>query len=136
MVHAKPQITQIHCLRLNPGDDVLEKMTAFVREASIDQGIILNGAGSLSRYHFHVVADQNLPPKEAFVKKDEAVDVIGMSGMIIDGRVHAHITLSTDEIALGGHVEPGCHALTFMMITVAEVSGAQFSDWDSIKDLG
>lgn len=135
MAYQYPGIKRLIAVRLNPGDDILEGLERAVSENGIVNGMIMNGAGSVSRYHFHIVDDPRLPPREAFVSREKACDVIGMSGMIIDGRVHAHITLSTAEIALGGHVEPGCTVLTFCMIIIAEAENASFSGWDSIRTL-
>ena len=36
----------------------------------------------------------------------------------MDGRVHAHITLSDQNSMIGGHLEPGTKALTFFIITI------------------
>jgi predicted DNA-binding protein with PD1-like motif len=41
-----------------------------------------------------------------------------MNGYIIDGRVHAHLTLSNPDKAFGGHLEHGTEVFTFAVVTV------------------
>ncbi len=45
-------------------------------------------------------------------------DLIGMNGYIIDGAVHAHMTLANPEKAFGGHLEPGTNVFTFAIVTI------------------
>jgi predicted DNA-binding protein with PD1-like motif len=42
--------------------------------------------------------------------------------MVIDGRIHAHITLSSPQKTTGGHLEPGTSVLTFATITIGVLS--------------
>ena len=118
-------------VRLNPGDDVLEGLRAAVRENNIKNAVILAGVGSVISHHFHVIASTVNPPKEYFTKGDAAADILNLNGMIINGRVHAHITFSNEKVAYGGHLEKGCEVLTFSAITLAEID-ADFNQWDSI----
>ena len=41
-----------------------------------------------------------------------------MNGYIINGRVHAHMTLATPDKAFGGHLEPGTNVFTFAIVTL------------------
>ena len=118
-------------VRLNPGDDVLEGLQSAVRESNIQNAVILAGVGSVISHHFHVIASTINPPKEYFTKGDAAADILNLNGMIINGRVHAHITFSNEKVAYGGHLEKGCEVLTFSAITLAEID-ADFDKWDSI----
>ena len=127
------RVKRILMVRLNPGEDVLEGLTASMKAEGIRNATIVNGLGSTRSNHYHVVASNELPPKEAFTKGDEPKDIVSMSGLVIDGRVHAHICLSDDKKAEGGHLEPGTTVLTFAIITIADLGGADFTDWDSIK---
>lgn len=128
-------ITKIVTLRLNPGDDVLKSMRKGVEEQQINSGFILNGLGSVSTYHWHVVSDNALPPAECYIHKPLPCDILGFSGAIINGRVHAHISLSNDQIALGGHLEEGTTVLTFAVIMIAVTEDADFTDYDKIGAL-
>jgi uncharacterized protein len=44
-----------------------------------------------------------------------------VTGYVIEGRVHAHITIVNTERAFGGHLEPGTKVFTFAVVTLAEL---------------
>src|SRR5207245_2743246 len=60
------EIKRVLVARLNPGDDLLRSLAELVRQNEIRSGVILNGIGSLSRYHVHVVKTTQLPPGDTF----------------------------------------------------------------------
>jgi predicted DNA-binding protein with PD1-like motif len=41
-----------------------------------------------------------------------------MSGMVMNGKIHPHITLANAEKAFGGHLEPNTEVFTFAVITL------------------
>ena len=41
-----------------------------------------------------------------------------MNGYVIDGKLHAHITLANPDKAFGGHLEPGTTVFTFAIVTL------------------
>ena len=41
-----------------------------------------------------------------------------MNGYIINGKIHAHMTLAKPDRAFGGHLEPGTAVFAFAMVTV------------------
>jgi uncharacterized protein len=132
LVHAA-QPGRILFLRFNPGDDVLLALRQAVADNGIRNGAILAGIGSLTSYHFHVVSSTDLPPENAFVQGEGAYDILNVNGYVFDGRVHAHITFSDTEIAMGGHLEEGCRVLTFAIITIAEVTATGLGEWDTVR---
>jgi predicted DNA-binding protein with PD1-like motif len=109
---------RIEIIRMRPGTDMLEGLNTAVRENGIKNAVILAGIGSVTDYHFHVVSDKNLPPAEEFPKASVPMDLTSVQGYILNGRVHAHITLSDENSVVGGHLEPGTRALTFFIITI------------------
>jgi hypothetical protein len=122
--------------RLNPGDDLLLALRQAVAESGIRHGIVLSGIGSLSRYHVHVVKTTNLPPGDVFFAEDGPFDILQLTGYLLDGRVHAHLTVSDTEKAIGGHLEEGCRVLTFAVITLAEADeSADLTGWDRVGPL-
>src|SRR3712207_9343184 len=100
-------------LRLDPGEDVLLALREAVPDHAIRNAAILSGVGSLDRYHFHVVKTTNMPPGNTFVRGEGPFDILTVTGLVVDGEVHAHITFSNTELAMGGHLEEGCRVLTF-----------------------
>lgn len=125
--------TRLIALRLNPGDDILLALRAAVGEQAIRNAVFVSGVGSLSTYHFHVVRTTNDPPGNTFIRGEGPFDILAITGMVLDGKVHAHITFSNAEVAMGGHLEEGCRVLTFAMIVLAEAEGADFTEWDALR---
>ena len=117
-------------LRLDPGEDVLLSLRAAVEEQRIRNAAILSGVGSLDRYHFHVVRTTNMPPGNTFVRGEGPFDILTVTGLVVDGAVHAHITFSNTELAMGGHLEEGCRVLTFAVIVMAEALDVDLTSWD------
>ncbi|MBA2362718.1 MAG: DNA-binding protein [Chloroflexia bacterium] len=122
-------------VRLNPKDDVLASIRAAVREQGIRNGIIISGVGSLNRYRVHVVNKPVLPTEDVFFEGEGPFDILTVTGMILDGRVHAHITFSNTERAMGGHLEEGCTVLTFAVIVIADTPDAEINGWDRVGSL-
>ena len=123
-------------LRLDPREDVLLSLRAAVAEQEIRNAAILCGVGSLDRYHFHVVKSTNMPPGNAFVRGDGPFDILTVTGLVVDGEVHAHITFGNTELATGGHLEEGCRVLTFAVVVMAEAVDVDLTGWDRPGALG
>ena len=122
--------SRVIALRLDPGEDLLLSLRAAAREHDIQNAAILSGVGSLDRYHFHVVKSTNMPPGNTFVQGEGPFDILTVTGLVVNGEVHAHITFSNTEVAMGGHLEEGCRVLTFAVVVLAEAAEADFTGWD------
>jgi predicted DNA-binding protein with PD1-like motif len=106
-------------LRFKHKADLLEGLTRMVKEQKIRNAVILSAIGSVRGYHYHVVSNRDFPSKNIFVKDpDTPADITGMSGYVIDGALHPHITFANDRHAFGGHLEPGTPVFTFAAITI------------------
>ena len=105
-------------IRLKNKTDMLEGIREVVAREKIKNAVIVSGFGSVTKYHIHVVANTTFPPVDTFTKGEGAFDLVGVSGMIIGGRVHAHITLAATDKMTGGHLEPGTSVFTFANITL------------------
>ena len=104
--------------RLKHRKDILEGLNEIVKAEKIRNAVILTGIGSVTNFHIHVVDNSTFPSKNVFIKKDIPMDVTNITGYIVDGRVHCHITLSDENMAIGGHLEPGTRVFTFCIITI------------------
>ncbi len=104
--------------RLKHGTDLLDGLNKVVKKERINNAVILSGFGSLTSYHVHAVDNTTFPTKNVFFKAEGPQDLLNVNGCVIDGRVHAHITFSDEEKALGGHLEPGASVFTFAIITL------------------
>ena len=120
-------------VRLKYGTDMLDGLKQAVAREKIKNAVILSGFGSVTAYHVHVVGNMSFPPKDIFTKEGGPYDLLTVSGLIMDGRVHAHITLATPQRVLGGHLEPGTSVFTFTNISLAVLSGpvdlSRNDDW-------
>jgi predicted DNA-binding protein with PD1-like motif len=54
---------------------------------------------------------------------DGPLEINSVSGVIADGRLHAHISVSNGKGTYGGHLEPGSRILYLAEIVVAEITG-------------
>ena len=126
------EIRRLLAVRLSADEDVLEILKTTVEREKIKNAVIITGVGSVKSYHYHVVRSRNLPPGNDFIKGDKGLDIVNINGLVMDGRVHAHITFTDTDKALGGHLEPGCVVLTFagVVIGVLDDEGVDFSRWD------
>jgi predicted DNA-binding protein with PD1-like motif len=132
-VYAIPtQFDRILVFRFKYNTDLLAGIEKMVKTEKIKNAVILAGAGGVRGYHIHQVSNRDFPSKNMFVKDPTMpADVISMNGYIIDGRIHAHITLATPEKAFGGHLEPGTTVFTFGIVTVGVLKdGTDFSHLD------
>jgi len=125
-------IRKVHIFRFDMGQDLLDALQNAIQEAGIRQGVILNGIGSLVTYHVHVVGRKQRPVPNIYMQDERGMDLVAAQGYIIDGRVHAHITISDSETAIGGHLEPGCEVYTFAIITVAELTDTALTGIDDV----
>ena len=113
------QFERVVVLRFKYQADLMAGMEKMVKEQNITNAVILAGAGSLTGYHFHLVSNRTFPSKNMLIKNPTApADLVSMNGYIIDGRIHAHMTLTNKNKAFGGHLEPGTTVFTFAIVTL------------------
>src|SRR5204862_1801576 len=119
-------------LRFKFKTDLLAGLEKMVTQEKIKNGVILAGAGGVRGYHIHQVSNRDFPSKNMFVKNPtEPADLISMNGYIINGKIHAHMTLATPDRAFGGHLEPGSTVFTFAIVTLGVMSdGVDFAHLD------
>ncbi|HXA51246.1 MAG TPA: PPC domain-containing DNA-binding protein [Candidatus Acidoferrum sp.] len=126
------QFERVVILRFKFDTDLLAGLEKMVKQEKIRNAVILAGAGSVRGYQVHQVSNRDFPSKNMFVKDPTApADLIGMNGYIMDGKIHAHVTLATPDKAFGGHLEPGTNVFTFAIVTVGILKdGADLSHLD------
>ena len=112
-------IQRIVVLRFKFGTDLLAGLEKMIAQEKIKNAVILSGFGSVRGYQIHQVSNRDMPSKNMFIKNPTApADIIGMSGMVMNGRVHPHIVLANADKAFGGHLEPETTVFTFAVITL------------------
>lgn len=125
---------RIVVLRFKYNADLLAGLKRMVKQEKIRNAVILSGFGSVRNYQVHQVGNRDLPPKDVFTKNPTApADIAGMSGFVIDGRVHPHITLANADKAFGGHLEPDTTVFTFAVVTLGVLDDGldlkRIDDW-------
>ncbi|MCX7014585.1 MAG: DNA-binding protein [Candidatus Sumerlaeota bacterium] len=135
MIARSSAVSRLIAIRMNAGEDLLRALEAAVREQGVRNGVFVGGAGSLKSYRVHVVKTTQLPPGETLFEGEEALDILTITGAVLDGRVHAHVTFSNADKAMGGHVHEGCRILTFGLAVLAETPNANLADWDRMGEL-
>lgn len=119
------QFERVVLLRFKNQAELLAGIERQVREQHIGNGVILSGVGSALRTHYHVVSNRSFPSKNLYVENPEAsADIVNVSGLILNGRVHAHITFADGDKAYGGHLEPGSRVFTFAVIAIGVLPDA------------
>jgi len=126
-------LERIVVLRFKFGTDLLAGLKQMIAQEKIKNAVILSGFGSVRGYQIHQVSNRDFPSKDMFTKNPTApADIIGMSGMVMDGRVHPHITMANANGAFGGHLEPDTQVFTFAVITLGvlddKMDMSQFDD--------
>src|SRR5215468_7257257 len=113
------QFQRVVVLRFKFDTDLLAGLEKMVKQEKIKNAVILSAFGSVRGYQVHQVSNRDFPSKNMFVKDPTApADLIGMNGYVIDGKIHAHMTLANPEKAFGGHLEPGTSVFTFAIVTL------------------
>jgi predicted DNA-binding protein with PD1-like motif len=113
------KIGRVVIFRFKNDADLLAGMERMIKQEKIRNAIILSAAGSLKGYQIHQISNREFPSKNTFVKDPAApCDLISMNGYVINGRVHAHMTLANPDKAFGGHLEPGSTVFTFAIVTL------------------
>jgi predicted DNA-binding protein with PD1-like motif len=123
---------RILILRFKFDADLLAGIQKMVKQEKIRNAVILAGAGSVRGYQIHEVSNRVFPSKNMIVKDPTApADIISMNGYIVNGKIHAHMTLANPDRAFGGHLESGTTVFTFAIVTVGVLNnGADLSRVD------
>ncbi|HYP08303.1 MAG TPA: PPC domain-containing DNA-binding protein [Bryobacteraceae bacterium] len=123
--------SKVAVLRFKYQADLLAGLEKAIKQQGIRNGVILAGAGSVTGYQIHTVSNRTFPSKNLYVKNPtQPADIISMNGYVIDGRLHAHMTMATPDKAFGGHLEPGTKVFTFAIITVGVMNDVDLSRVD------
>ncbi len=132
VVTTSGQFERVIVVRLKQHTDLLAGLQVAVEKEKINNAVILSGIGSLTSYHIHVVDNNTFPSENVFFKDSIPVDLTSVNGYIFNGKVHTHINISDENLAIGGHLESGTTVFTFAIITIGvfnkEVNLDRFDD--------
>jgi len=119
---------KISLISLEPGEDVLDALTAACRDRGIIDGVVLSGIGTLDRCRLHCVTTTGYPPDESYPEwRDQPLELASMAGIVIGGMPHIHVSISNETGAWAGHLEPGCRVLTWRRSPSCSSADPRFS---------
>lgn len=119
VVAVSGKIDRVVVLRFKYMADLLAGIEKAVKDQKIQNAVILSGVGSVRNYHVHSVSNRNFPSKNLFTKDATApADIVSMNGYVLNGKVHAHMTMTDANKAFGGHLEPETNVFTFAIVTL------------------
>lgn len=118
-------------LRFKYKAELLAGLQKMIKQENIRNGVILSGVGSVRGYHMHQVSNRTMPSHDTFEKNlTQPADLVSMNGYVINGRIHAHMTLGTPDRTMAGHLEPGTEVFTFAVIAIGVMNDADLSRID------
>src|SRR5499427_2278851 len=99
----RTQLDRVVVLRFKFDTDLLAGLEKMVKQEKIKNAVILSAFGSVRGYQVHQVSNRDFPTKNMFVKDPtKPADIIGMSGFVIGGKLHPHVSLAIPERSFGG----------------------------------
>lgn len=125
------QFERVVVIRVKFQADLLRGIEGMVKREGIKNGVILSGIGSLRGYHVHQINNRDFPTSNIFTKMpDTGADLVGMNGYVVNGVVHAHVTIGTGDKAIAGHLEPGTEVFTYAIVTIGVMNGTDLGKVD------
>jgi predicted DNA-binding protein with PD1-like motif len=122
---------RIVILRFKYKAELLAEMEKMIKQEHIQNGVILAGIGSVRGYQVHQVSNRDFPSQDTYEKNPTLpADLVSMNGYVIDGRIHAHMTLATPHKVIAGHLEPGTQVFTFVIVTIGVMNGTDLARID------
>lgn len=113
------EFQRVVILRFKHKADLLAGLTKSVAEEKIQNAVILSSVGSVRGYQIHSVSNRDFPSENTYITDPtHPADLVSMNGYVMNGRVHAHLTLADEDHAFAGHLEPGTEVFTFAIITL------------------
>jgi predicted DNA-binding protein with PD1-like motif len=108
-------------LRLSPGTDVRQALTALAKQKPITAGIILSAVGSLSQVCLRF-ADQSSP-----TCLDGNHEILTLSGTLGEDGIHLHMTVANAQgECKGGHLTDGCRVYTTLELVLGLLPDLEF----------
>jgi predicted DNA-binding protein with PD1-like motif len=122
---------RIVVIRLKNKANLLAGMNRVVKEQHIQNGVILSAIGSLRGYEVHQVTGRDFPTQDTFEKNpNQPADLVSMNGYVINGRIHAHMTLAMPGRVIAGHLEEGNEVYTYAIVTIGVMNDTNLEKID------
>lgn len=133
-VETRPlRVDRLVLVRMKNGTDLLKGLEEAIAKEKIRNAVIVSAIGSVTTYHVHMVDNNTFPPKDAYLKAAEPMDIGSTQGYVVEGRLHCHIVLGDKKRTFAGHLEPGNKVFTFAAITLAVLDAGELEGIDDWK---
>jgi predicted DNA-binding protein with PD1-like motif len=110
-----------YALRLRPGDDLRQQLTAFTAANHIQAGAVLTCVGSLT------VATLRLANQEGPTEYRGHFEIVSLVGTLSINGSHLHLSIADSTgHTLGGHLLDGCRVYTTAEIVLGELPALEF----------
>jgi len=117
-------IKEIHIIQLARHELFLESIVSAIEELHLSHAVVLSAVGSLRKLIYHqptAVLDSII--QETTYTIEEPMEILSLSGTVMNGAPHFHIVASGKDRLYGGHVKMGTEVLSIAEITVATIEG-------------
>ncbi len=111
--------TEILTIGFKPGELLLESLQEALNSQGIRNGAVVSGIGTLKTCLMHYVEHTGFPPRDHIFELSKPLELLSVSGLIVDGEPHLHIVVSCgqDEV-YGGHLHEGSEVLYLAEIAI------------------
>ncbi|MET4076124.1 PPC domain-containing DNA-binding protein [Hymenobacter sp. UYCo722] len=110
-----------YALRLKPGDDLRQQLTAFVQQNHLVAGTMITCVGSLT------VATLRLANQEGPSVYKGHFEIVSLVGTLSTNGSHLHLAVSDSTgRTIGGHLLDGCRVYTTAEIVLGELPQLEF----------
>ena len=118
---AQHSALKTYALRLKPGDDLRQQLTAFVQANHIVAGTMITCVGSLT------VATLRLANQEGPTVYRGHFEIVSLVGTLSTNGSHLHLAVSDSTgRTIGGHLLDGCRVYTTAEIVLGELPQLEF----------
>ena len=118
---ASTSTLKTYALRLRPGDDLRQALTAFAQAHHIRAGAMVTCVGSLT------VATLRLANQEGPSVYRGHFEIVSLVGTLSVNGSHLHLAVSDSTgRTIGGHLLDGCRVYTTAEIVLSELAGLEF----------
>ncbi|QKG57709.1 DNA-binding protein [Hymenobacter sp. BRD128] len=111
-----------YALRLKPGDDLHQQLTAFVAAHHLEAGAVLTCVGSLTDVRLRLANQETATHYHGHFEIVSLVGTLSASG---GGHLHLAVADSTGR-TLGGHLLEGCRVYTTAEIVLGALPALRF----------
>ena len=118
---AQHSALKTYALRLRPGDDLRQQLTAFVQANHIMAGTMITCVGSLT------VTALRLANQEGPTVYQGHFEIVSLVGTLSTNGSHLHLAVSDSTgRTIGGHLLDGCRVYTTAEIVLGELPQLEF----------